>query len=185
MKSRDNSTKNRSNLSKTWTGIQFYKDSGYHTKVNSLKKSRSQVDWIQNEVQKQLLLQMHRINDHWFLLCQARSSPGKRMGPWTSANGSVPSRQGWPISGLEFHRLFSLRILKMNPLSESKHFLKNVKVLYLTLQKLGIKGQDYEFLDFPCCNEEKKNCFVIISNLMSEAYMEGKIWLVSTGLAWK
>ena len=35
--------------------------------VNSLKKSVSQVGWVKNKVQKQLLLQMQKINDYRFL----------------------------------------------------------------------------------------------------------------------
>lgn len=39
-------------------------------KVNSLKKSGSQVDWVKNKVQKQLILQMQRINDYLFLFAE-------------------------------------------------------------------------------------------------------------------
>lgn len=60
----------------------------------------------------------------------------------------------------------------MSPLSESKHFLKNAEVLYWHY-KLGVKGQDYKFLDLSCYSE-KKNSAVFISVFMSEVYMAGK-----------
>lgn len=43
----------------------------------------------------------------------------------------------------------------MNPFSDSEQFLKKCEIPLFNTTKLGVKGQDYKFLDFPCYSEGK------------------------------